>query len=219
MSEIVRCEHPEDLPRALREARRALSAGSLVVTPTDTVYGVAADAFAPAAVQRLLDAKGRGRDFPPPVLIPELATMDALAADIPQLARTLAEKFWPGALTLVLTMQPSLSWDLGDTGGTVALRIPDLEVCRELLRDTGPLAVSSANTHGQPAAMTAEQAQAMLGDAVEVYLDGGRAPGGTASTILDLTRVNDGGPIRVLRRGAIPVEEIRAVAGATEVDG
>jgi tRNA threonylcarbamoyl adenosine modification protein (Sua5/YciO/YrdC/YwlC family) len=143
------------------------------VIPTDTVYGVAADAFDPKAVERLLHAKGRERTSPPPVLIPGIPTLDALATEVPEPVRQLVAEFWPGGLTVILHAQPSLQWDLGETRGTVALRMPADKIALELLSETGPLAVSSANLSGQPSATTAADAQAMLGESVTVYLDGG----------------------------------------------
>jgi len=195
----------------MRLARAALGKGELVVLPTDTVYGVAADAFDPAAVQRLLDAKGRTRQSPPPVLIPGLPTLDALATDIPDSARSLVGEFWPGGLTVILRATPSLMWDLGETGGTVALRMPNDPLALELLAETGPLAVSSANLTGQPAATTAAGAREMLGDSVEVYLDGGERQDAVASTIVDAT--DPGGRISIVRLGAVSAERIRDVVG------
>jgi len=206
MAEVFDCSENANLLSAARAARQAIGSGRLVVMPTDTVYGVAADAFNPEAVQRLLDAKGRGRQSPPPVLIPNTDTLAALAAEVPEPVRTLAERFWPGPLTLVLTANPSLSWDLGDTEGTVALRIPDHPLALDLLRETGPLAVSSANSTGDPAALNIDDAQRMLGDLVAVYLDAGPVGGADAqpSTIVDATRLtNEGGALRVLRVGAL----------------
>lgn len=213
MAAVFDCSDTAQLLAASRSARQALGTGRLVVLPTDTVYGVAADAFTPAAVQRLLDAKGRGRQSPPPVLIPNTATLDALAAEIVAPVRALAEAFWPGPLTVVLRAQPSLSWDLGDAAGTVALRIPDHPLALDILQETGPLAVSSANTTGDPAARTIDEARGMLGDAVEVYLDAGPVRGdGTASTIVDATALTaEGGVLRILRDGAISREAISAV--------
>jgi len=213
MADVFDCSDGSQLLPGMRMARRAIGAGELVVIPTDTVYGVAADAFTPAAVQRLLDAKGRGRQSPPPVLIPNAGTLAALAASVPAPLSALAEAFWPGPLTIVTTANPSLSWDLGDTGGTVALRIPDQELALELLQETGPLAVSSANKTGEPAARTAEGAREMLGDSVSVYLEAGETPGdGVASTIVDATGLTDeGGTIRILREGGITREAIAEV--------
>lgn len=219
MPSIYDCSDPGELLTGTRLARQALGRGELVVLPTDTVYGVAADAFSAAAVQRLLDAKGRGRQSPPPVLIPGLQTLDALARDVPAEARALAERFWPGGLTIVLEAQPSLAWDLGETHGTVALRMPDDQLALALLAEFGPLAVSSANLTGRPAAMTIGEAVDMLGDSVAVYLDGGRA--GTAyeavtdaassssSTIVDATALATGGAVRILRQGVVPAATLR----------
>ncbi|MEI2812064.1 MAG: L-threonylcarbamoyladenylate synthase [Nocardioides sp.] len=192
---------------AVAAATMAVHRGQLVVLPTDTVYGVGADAFDPEAVERLLDAKGRGRQMPPPVLVAKPATMRALATGIPSYAEALAERFWPGPLTLICTEQTSLQWDLGETNGTVALRMPDHPIALALLERTGPLAVSSANTTGSPAAVTAEEARQMLGSNVSVYLDAGDAPGGVASTILDCT----GEHPEVLRLGALNIEVLNEV--------
>ena len=213
MAEVFDCSESSQLLSGTRTARQALGRGALVVLPTDTVYGVAADAFNPDAVQKLLDAKGRGRQSPPPVLIPNTATLGALAAEVGEAITALAEAFWPGALTIVTRANPSLSWDLGETGGTVALRIPNHPLALEILQETGPLAVSSANRTGEPAARTAEAARAMLGDSVAVYLEAGEADGdGEASTIVDATSLtDDGGELRILRQGAVSRDAIAAV--------
>ncbi|MCU1480149.1 MAG: translation factor [Subtercola sp.] len=185
MAAIYDCTVPAELLAGMRLARAAISRGELAVIPTDTVYGIAADAFTPAAVQRLLDAKGRTRQSPPPVLIPNLATLDALAEHVSDAVRSLAEAFWPGGLTIVVDARSSLMWDLGETDGTVALRMPADPIALELLAETGPLAVSSANLTGQPAALDAAEAQRMLGDSVEVYLQAAPpvvSPDGAART-------------------------------------
>jgi L-threonylcarbamoyladenylate synthase len=213
---------PDELLSGMRLARAAVSRGDLVVLPTDTVYGVGADAFSPEAVQRLLDAKGRDRTAPPPVLVPDVATLDALAEVVPAEARALVENFWPGGLTIVLRARPMLSWDLGETRGTVAVRMPDHPLALELLRETGPLAVSSANRTGEPAAMTAAQALDALGDSVAVYLEAGAAGesypdagAGTGSTIVDATGLeHPEGKLHILRHGVIPDEAIIEVVGA-----
>ena len=192
---------------AVSAATLAVQQGDLVVIPTDTVYGIGADAFDAEAVAALLDAKGRGREMPPPVLVSATTTVDALATDLPGYARALIEEFWPGPLTLVCRQQPSLQWDLGETRGTVAVRMPDHEVALAVLECTGPLAVSSANRTGMPAALDADAAEDMLGEEVAVIVDAGRAPGGEASTIIDVT--GDRG--RVLRRGALGLEVLNAV--------
>jgi L-threonylcarbamoyladenylate synthase len=213
MSRLFDCSQDSDLLAGMRLARAAVRKGDLVVIPTDTVYGVAADAFSPAAVQKLLDAKGRTRQSPPPVLVPGIATLEALAAEIPEAVRNLVDAFWPGGLTIVLPAQPSLAWDLGDTEGTVAVRMPDNRIALELLEETGPLAVSSANRTGMPAATTAQEAMGMLGESVEVYLDGGESES-TASTIVDATAlVAPGGKVTILREGAITRSQLREVLG------
>lgn len=193
---------------ALDEAVHALGRGELVVLPTDTVYGLAADAFSPEAVAGLLAAKGRGRQMPPPVLVGDVRTLDGLCIDVPDGVRALVEAFWPGGLTVICRAQPSLAWDLGETRGTVAVRMPDHPAALALLRRTGPLAVSSANLTGRPAATTAAEARDQLGAAVRVYLDGGAAPGGVASTIVDATS----GELRVVRAGALDRAALAAVA-------
>ncbi|WP_400993767.1 L-threonylcarbamoyladenylate synthase [Agromyces sp. GXQ0307] len=225
MTLIHDCSVESELLAGMRLARRAIGSGELVVIPTDTVYGVAADAFSATAVQRLLDAKGRERTSPPPVLVPGIPTLDALAAEVPDAVRSLVAEFWPGGLTVILRAQPSLHWDLGETRGTVALRMPDHRIALELLSETGPLAVSSANLSGMPSATTAGEAADMLGDRVSVYLDGGAAgtgyeaigerPGDTSSTIVDATGLAaDGtGMLRIVRAGVISRERIAAVVG------
>lgn len=212
---------PDQLMTGMRLARGAIGRGELVVIPTDTVYGVAADAFSPEAVQRLLDAKGRDRTAPPPVLVPGMPTLDALADHVPDEVRKLVDEFWPGGLTVILRARAMLDWDLGDTRGTVALRMPSDPVALELLAETGPLAVSSANRTGEPAAMTAAEAEAMLGDSVTVYLEAGRAgedyPDAEAhqgSTIIDATNLeHPDGKLRIVRQGVIPRDEIIRVVG------
>ncbi len=199
---------PAEHAAATEAARKAVEAGECIVLPTDTVYGIGADAFSAEAVQRLLDAKGRGRDMPPPVLIGEATLIRALAVDVPDEAKDLIERHWPGALTIICRIQPSLRMDLGDSEDTIALRVPDHELAREILRRTGPMAVSSANLSGRPAALTCDQAVDQLGNAVAVYLDGGElaASGGAPSTIVDFTQSDDG---EILRVGALSVAEIR----------
>lgn len=214
MSRIYDCSDNAELMTGTRLARQAIAKGLLVVLPTDTVYGVGANAFSPEAVQLLLESKGRGRQSPPPVLMPSVATMDGLAQNIPDEVRAMADAFWPGGLTIILEAQPSLAWDLGDTNGTVAVRVPSHPVALELLAETGPLAVSSANLTGQPAAVTALGAQDQLGARVEVYLDGGVATAGQASTIVDATALSRGeGGIRILRDGVISAAQLRQVIG------
>ena len=185
-------------------AALAVQRGKLVALPTDTVYGVGADAFSPPAVSALLSAKGRGREMPPPVLVSAATTLDALSVGVPTYARELVKRLWPGPLTLVCRQQSSLQWDLGDTRGTVAVRMPDHEAALELLARTGPLAVSSANRSGMPAATDADAVEEMLGDRVEVLLDGGPTKGDVPSTIVDAT----GEVGRLLRAGAVSLEDL-----------
>ncbi|WP_448073047.1 L-threonylcarbamoyladenylate synthase [Georgenia yuyongxinii] len=205
---VYDCQEPTERTTGLDEAVHALGRGALVVLPTDTVYGIAAEAFDARAVAGLLAAKGRGRQMPPPVLVGTVETLDGLATEVPAVVRDLVGKFWPGPLTVICLAQPSLAWDLGDTDGTVALRMPADQTTLALLRRTGPLAVSSANLSGQPSAHTAAQAVAYFGDKVAVYLDAGRTGGGTASTIVDAT----GERLTILREGALSRAELAAVA-------
>jgi L-threonylcarbamoyladenylate synthase len=190
-----------------RVAASAVQRGEVVVLPTDTVYGVGADAFDAAAVAAVLAAKGRGRNVPPPVLVPSVRTLDGIATDLPDAARELVSAFWPGPLTLVCRAQPGLDWDLGDTNGTVAVRMPLHRVALALLELTGPMAVTSANLTGQPPATTVDEAVEQLGDTVSVYLDGGPTPSSAASTIIDVT----GDAPRVLRAGPLDLDRLRAV--------
>ncbi|MFV0133624.1 L-threonylcarbamoyladenylate synthase [Streptomyces sp. HMX87] len=202
-----------DRVTGLREAASAVRRGELVVLPTDTVYGIGADAFSAEAVGDLLEAKGRGRNMPSPVLIGSPNTLHGLVTDFSEQAWELVDAFWPGALTLVAKHQPSLQWDLGETRGTVAVRMPLHPVAIELLTDVGPMAVSSANLTGHPAPEDCDAAQAMLGDSVSVYLDGGPTPGIVPSSIVDVTREV---PV-LLRAGALSAEELRKVVPDLEV--
>ncbi|MGR7023559.1 L-threonylcarbamoyladenylate synthase [Geodermatophilus sp. URMC 62] len=211
MADVYDCTDPDARAAGLAAAAAAIARGELVLLPTDTVYGVGADAFSPAAVTGLLAAKNRGRAMPVPVLVGEASTLAGLVLTVPPVATRFAEAFWPGGLTLVVEHASSLAWDLGDAEGTVAVRLPDDDVARELLRRTGPLAVSSANRSGRPAATTAEEAVAQLGEHAAVVLDGGPRTGSAASTIVDCT----GAVPRVLRVGAVPVDRLREVVPET----
>lgn len=209
MSETFDCADETQRPAGIASAISALKGGRLVVMPTDTVYGIGADAFDGAAVAALLAAKGRGRDMPVPVLVGSWHTIDGLVYSVPESARELIRAFWPGALSLVVQQAPSLQWDLGDAQGTVMLRMPLHPVAIELLREVGPMAVSSANISGRPAAVTAADAREQLGDLVEVYLEAGPSANGAASTIVDLT----GAQPRILREGPVSSAAIAAVLG------
>jgi L-threonylcarbamoyladenylate synthase len=211
MSATYDCADAASRAEGIKAAALALRTGELVVLPTDTLYGIGADAFYPSAVNGLLAAKGRGRDMPPPVLVGTVRAATALIEDLGPYGKDLIDEFWPGGLTLVCRANRSLSWDLGDTQGTVAIRMPLHPVALELLKETGPLAVSSANRTGSPAATTAADAQEQLGDAVSVYLDGGPCANDVASTIVDLT----GNVPRLLRAGTVSVGQLREVAMLT----
>jgi tRNA threonylcarbamoyl adenosine modification protein (Sua5/YciO/YrdC/YwlC family) len=207
MSDRYDCSDPGQRAAGLAAAVDAVRRGDLVVLPTDTVYGIGADAFSPAAVTGLLIAKRRGRDMPPPVLVGTVRAATALVDELTDAGKDLIEEFWPGGLTLVCRARRTLNWDLGETRGTVAVRMPLHPVALDLLKQTGPLAVSSANISGKPVATTADEAQEQLGDSVAVYLDGGPATGGVPSTILDLTGLVP----RLLRAGTIPVDRLNEV--------
>ncbi|ATD70428.1 L-threonylcarbamoyladenylate synthase [Gordonia sp. GONU] len=211
MSIVFDCNDPQSRSAGIRAAVGAAKAGRLVVVPTDTLYGVGCDAFDSDAVGSLLAAKHRGRDMPVPVLVGSWHSIDGLVLSVPQAARDLIEAFWPGGLSLVVRQAPSLAWDLGDTDGTVMLRMPLHPVAIELLREVGPMAVSSANVSGRPPATTVDEAREQLGDEISVYLDGGPAPVAQASTIVDVS----GAQPRILREGAITAE---AVAEVLDVD-
>lgn len=201
-----------DPDAAIAAAVAAVTAGECIVLPTDTVYGIAANALDAIAVQRLLDAKRRGRDMPPPVLLAEPALLPSLTSEVSGAAEALAEAFWPGALTLIVRAQHALRMELGDRGQTIAVRVPDHEFARRLLRRTGPLAVSSANLSGHPAALTAAEARDQLGDTVAVYLDGGTCADQTPSTIIDVS----GEGVVVLRAGRLSESALRAVVPEIE---
>ncbi|MGH3544377.1 MAG: L-threonylcarbamoyladenylate synthase [Mycobacteriales bacterium] len=205
--QIFDCADPGERSIAIAAAIDALERGDLVVLPTDTVYGIGAHAFNDVAVTQLLAAKRRGRDMPVPVLVPSRQTVDGLVVWLSSEARSLMAAFWPGGLTLVVDQAPSLAWDLGETGGTVAVRMPLHPVTLEVLAAVGPTAVSSANISGQPPASTAADAQTQFGGSVAVYLEAGPSADPVPSTIVDVT-----GEVPVLlRAGAISVEQLREV--------
>ena len=209
MSPVFDCTTEEGRAEGVAAAVEAVRAGEVVVLPTDTVYGVGADAFSPEAVAAVLAAKGRGREMPPPVLVPSPRTVDGLATAVPDWARDLIAELWPGPLTLVFHAPASLMWDLGDTNGTVALRMPEDDIALAVLTEVGPMAVTSANLTGSPAATTVLEAAAQLGGAVSVYLDGGPSRGGAASTIVDCTTESP----TVLREGGVSVERLQEILG------
>lgn len=207
---VYDCAVPEERVDGLAAAAGAVRAGQLVVIPTDTVYGIGCDAFSADSVVSLLAAKGRGPDMPVGVLVGSWSTLDGLVLSVPPQARALVEAFWPGDLSIVLPHAPSLAWDLGRTGGTVMLRMPLHPVALELLREVGPMAVSSANLTGHPAPNDARKAREQLGESVSVYLDGGPCGDPVPSTIVDLTEDE---PV-VLREGAVSVAAVAEALGA-----
>jgi L-threonylcarbamoyladenylate synthase len=209
------CSLDAERAGGLVDAGSAIRRGELVVMPTDTVYGVAADAFNPTAVNLLLAVKGRGRDMPVPVLVASQRMADAVVEGMSDAGRALAEKFWPGALTLVVRHTSHLAWDLGETRGTVAVRVPDHPIALSLIEQTGPLAVSSANRSGNPAPVNAMDARLQLGAAIAVYLDAGPGPDvALPSSIVDVT----GDQPRLLRAGALDVERLRDVVPDLQAD-
>lgn len=207
MRETYNCLDPQKRIEGVRAAADAVRAGRCVVLPTDTVYGIGCDAFNNDAVDTLLATKRRGPDMPVPVLVGSWVTIQGLVREFTETAKTLVEAFWPGGLSIVVPEAPSLPWNLGDTRGTVLLRMPNQPLALELLQETGPMAVSSANISGNPPATTATEARQQFGDAVPIYLDGGTAEIGEPSTIIDIS-----GPApRILREGAISAERIGQV--------
>jgi tRNA threonylcarbamoyl adenosine modification protein (Sua5/YciO/YrdC/YwlC family) len=193
---------------------RMVAQGGLVVLPTDTVYGLGCDPFNPSAVEALFKAKARGRDLPLPVLVHSWRQAIGLVEDITEHARLLIAEYWPGPLTIVLRESPGIGWDLGDSRGTVAVRMPKHDFALALIERTGPLAVTSANRSGMPTPSSIEGVAEQLGGQVDVFFDTGPSSGGSASTIVDLS----GTGVRVLREGAIAASEIERVIGEPLAD-
>lgn len=201
------CRQPGEREQGLAAAAQSARRGDLVVMPTDTLYGLGCDAFKKHAVGALFRAKGRGRDMPLVVMVGSRKAFDGLTHRLPKSARALADAFWPGALTIIVEHGRSLDWDLGDTDGTVAVRMPLHPVPLEILREVGPMAVSSANKTGEPPPVTAEEGRAQLGYSARVYLDDGPCPAAVPSTIVDVT----GDAPQVVRDGALSAERLREV--------
>jgi tRNA threonylcarbamoyl adenosine modification protein (Sua5/YciO/YrdC/YwlC family) len=208
---VYDCSRRDEREAGIAAAASMLRTSRLVVFPTDTVYGIGCDAFDAVGVRGLFDAKGRGRNMPLSVLVGSWSTVDGLVLSVPQQARDLIQAFWPGGLSIVLPHAPSLAWDLGDTRGTVMIRMPLHPVVLELLREVGPIAQSSANISGRPPATTVDEAQEQLGSSVSVYLDGGPSGEAVPSSIVDLT----GESPRMLREGAVTRAEVTEVIGTT----
>jgi tRNA threonylcarbamoyl adenosine modification protein (Sua5/YciO/YrdC/YwlC family) len=211
---VFDCSVDSERVEGIAAAAAAIRRGELVVLPTDTVYGVAADAFSPSAVGDLLAAKGRGRDMPVPVLVSSEQMLTGVVESMSDHATALAQRFWPGALSLVVRHPAHLGWDLGDTRGTVLVRMPDHPLALDLIARTGPLATSSANRSGHPPATTMLEARLQLGAVVPVYLDGGPSGDSKPSTIIDLT----GERPRLLRAGALDQAALREVLADLEAD-
>lgn len=214
MAQRVDATEPDNRSQALQIAANAVKAGRLVVLPTDTVYGIGCDAFDNRAVENLLRAKNRGPDMPVPVLVGSWTTVQGLVQHFTYAMRQMVEAFWPGGVSLVVQQAPSLPWNLGDTRGTVMLRMPMHPVAIELLQETGPMAVSSANISGQPPALNVHMAEDQLGSDVSVYMDGGEATIGEPSTIVDMSS----GRPRILREGAVSAEKIADVLNMTAAE-
>lgn len=194
-------------PSQLDTAIDILREGGLVVFPTDTVYGVAALARDAAAVAAIYRAKQRPSNMPIPVMVGDPMAVSEIAIPAPGF-RDLADAFWPGPLTIILPRRATLPDIVTAGGDTVALRVPDHPLVLALLRVLNePLAVTSANRSGHPPALTADDARVQLDGRVEAIIDGGPAPGGLPSTIIDLTRT----PPQILRRGPVTEAQIRAI--------
>jgi tRNA threonylcarbamoyl adenosine modification protein (Sua5/YciO/YrdC/YwlC family) len=203
MAEVISASDPSAVERAVT----ALQNGKLLVVPTDTAYAVIADAFQNFATQRLFGAKQRARDVPLSLMIRNPRQVIGLATDVPESAERLMASYWPGLVTIVLQSQPDMPWDLGETQDTVALRMPANDLVLAIAADVGPLACSAANRRGQPAPLTVEDARLALGEAVDLYIDGGTLDPGM-STIVDCTRAQ----VEVLREGRVPAAAALAVA-------
>lgn len=216
-SSVFSTDDPHALLEGMRAARMAIGRGKVVCIPTDTHYALVADAFKPAAVAALREVRGMPERAPLAVVVPGIPTLAALAESVPDEVSELVKEFWPGALTVITAAGESLMWDLGDTKGTVALRMPSHRIALELLSETGPLVASGAYPVGGTVASGVAQAQAIFGDSVAVYLDAGdTSTAGEGSTVIDATSLDKPeGKIRVLREGAIPVADIYAVISAS----
>ncbi len=190
-------------PGAIAEALQIIHRGGLVAFPTDTVYGLACDPFSAAAIDRLFDAKIRSSNKALPVLLGSLEQLPLLTSGLTSSAAILAQKFWPGALTLVVPRHPDLPENLSPYP-TVGVRMPDLAFTLDLLRAAGPLATSSANLSGGSNPLSAEDVLNQLGGRIDLLLDGGTCPGGVPSTVVDCTQAR----ATILREGDLSEERI-----------
>ena len=205
MAEVI---SSEDVDTATARAVDVLRTGGLVVLPTDTVYAIVADAFQTDATQRLLGAKRRGREVPLSILIRNPRQVIGLAADIPETAERLMASYWPGPVAIVLREQPEMPWDLGRTGGAITLRMPADDLLLAIAAEVGPLACSAANRRGELVPASFEEAELQMGEAVELYIDGGPAAP-ALTTIVDCTRDEE---VDVLREGLVSTGDVRRVA-------
>lgn len=201
---------PADVPGVIDRAVGMLEDGQLVAFPTDTVYGLGAHALLPAAVARLFSVKQRPSGLAIPLLLADAESMDGVCVDIPPVAWDLAQRFWPGALSLILHRAPIVPDVVTAGGPTVAVRVPDHALIRTICRRLGaPLAATSANLHGLPEPVTAQDVGGYLMGRIPLVLDGGPSRGGVPSTLLDLTTR----PPAILRRGPVTAEQIAAILG------
>ncbi len=188
---------------------RALARGKLVVFPTETLYGLGADARSAAALERLVAVRGRQAGKPILVLVRDVAMAETVAAEVPEGARRLAARFWPGPLTLVLRARPGLSAALTAGSGTIGVRAPGHPTAAAIVDGLGgPVTAPSANPPGGTPPRRLDEARAYFGDRVEVYVDGGELPGG-GSTVASV----DGDELRVLRAGVVSEAALRAALG------
>lgn len=210
MSIVVDCgvEPGPERTRGVTAAAAALRRGELVVLPTESVYGVAADAFHPRGTTRLRTARGSAPDLPLPVLVGSARMAEGIVTGLGAPARALIEAFWPGPLTLIARQQPTLAWDIGDAGsGTVSVRMPLHPLALEVLAGTGPLAVTGAHRSGGRPPRTLAEARVQLGDDVAVYLDAGACGEERMSCVVDVS----GEVPLLLRPGAYPLDALREV--------
>jgi len=201
---ILTSEKMDMLRQEIEKGVKILQKGGVIAFPTDTVYGLGADAFNASAVDRIYYVKNRPKHRQLPLLIADVGQLPVLANPIPEIAWFLARRFWPGGLTLVLTKKGSVPVHLAP-GPTIAVRVPDHLVCRAIIQHLGnPIIGTSANISEQPVALTAEEVEQQLGGKIDFIIDGGKCPGGKESTVVDVTYE---APM-ILRRGIIPSHEI-----------
>lgn len=198
---ILSTTHPQSIDRAVN----LIKSGGLIAFPTDTVYGIGVSAFLAGAIERIYQVKGRSALKAIPVLLGDPGIAEQITPPLSRIVKRLSESFWPGPLTLVVPLLPTLPENLSPTP-TIGLRVPDHAFTLALLQKTGPLAATSANRSGEPSAVTAEQVDSQLGNKVDLILDGGRSPGELASTVVDCT----GEKPFLLREGPLAWVDIQA---------